>query len=897
MTTRAPNAAPTPEERIAMREADHLSQSRRSRSRDHKAAVAARRADERRRDRLEHLKDEAAARRSFRKFKNSMLRDTHLWKPLRLRLQERISARFSKKKAQDSRGWKALPSVGLDIVDSKGRRGVFLSIHYDGAKTTDRGVFRRRIEYAVNSRDVVLGSDGRPMLVSNVTKDLDEAVALADEIEAFARAERLNGKVCFNLIIGYPRTAAAHQRELILRRFCQRTFADEGLPFMALNHEPKRAGKVHNSHGHITGSLRSVHREGPYRYLISKDLRVDLDGEEGMARMRRILAEVTTQVMREAGFEHQYTHLSNAARGIALIPQEGLTKEQSEAAKRGENVAANERNNVLARTARAYVLEQIKKTVEASKAPLLTRLPWAFTRAPELAKSGLRAVVPQRLGTVLGLRPRGEFIRVQLAKTAPAITPVQVLAGPRGSTNQAPSLSQSQLRKMPQIALANTRYTNVARPVGLPLNSYLAGAVHRVDHPVADKAKLVGAPAIPAHAALPKVQAPQHGQTAKLTNDPVREPRVELVAGALLTSANLPLLTPLTPPSRTIATAVLPVSRAALKPVTSPVKANASVTKLALLWQRNHPVAPLTPAARLSTIKLVLAPELVATIKLQPALPQFPHASLVESLRPDSGGAFIIGLPPVSARKVPVISWSEPRAADRLFEPRRLAPVTKLAVRPSELLSVPLVRVPARKFVNMVQPISAPNQSPALMQLIAAPPAPKALPTAARLTPKAALVRVIMPAQLVPSLVPAAPISLAALPRLVGKSPLVEPPLRPSAGEFTWLRAKVDAMRVQLAAAHPLEPSRMSVEKEKTQQRLQPTSTSANAETSQLDQLCWAFLLAKRDEERRRAAVHIRKNKAALMAMTRRADPLWIAEQTRFQLLQAGVGDRTQSVR
>ena len=51
-----------------------------------KVSVAARRADERRRNRLEHLSDEAAARRSFRKFKNSMLRDARLWKPLRLRL-------------------------------------------------------------------------------------------------------------------------------------------------------------------------------------------------------------------------------------------------------------------------------------------------------------------------------------------------------------------------------------------------------------------------------------------------------------------------------------------------------------------------------------------------------------------------------------------------------------------------------------------------------------------------------------------------------------------------------------------------------------------------------------------------------------------------------------------
>ena len=889
MTTRAPFYAPTPAERIALREAEYLGQSRRSRSKDHKAVMARRAQAASRQQRLEALSDDKAARRSFRHFERTMLRDGRIWKPVKLRLERQTPLGRPKKSNAEKRVRRHLPSIGFDIVDSKGRFGVFLSARYDGAKTTDRGVFRRRIEYAVLSRDVVIDADGRTLFVSNVARDPDEAVALADEIEAFARAERLNGKVCFNLVIGYPRPATARQREMILRRFCQRTFADEGLPFMALNHEPKRAGKVHNPHGHITASLRPVHREAPYRYLISKDLRVDLDGEDGMARMRRILAEVTTQVMREAGFEHQYTHLSNAARGLALIPQEGLTKDQSEAAIRGETVAANERNKVLADRARAYVLARIKKTVEASKAPLLAKLPWAITRAPQLAKSGLRAVVPKRMSTLLGLRPRGELVRVQLTKTLPATAPVRVLTGPRGSANQVPLLDLSRLREIPPSAPAKTRCDIVMPFNGLPFSNPLAGVVHRVDHPVAAKAKLVGTSAVKVPAALPSVQSPQHGSTAQLVIHPVRELPVGLVPGRFLMAADRPLVMPPAPPTQTLAKAWLPVRCTAFASLTLPIKANASVLGSVPLLGQNLPISRLDSEASPSMTKLVRAPGFVATDKLQGALPQFPQASLVHGLRPASGGASIIALPPAIARKVPPISWSKQQGVAQLIVPPRLAPTT-LVNRSSEDPIAPLVRLPARTIVGMVQPISALSKVPPLRQLIAAPPAPMALPRGACLARKATLVPAIMPAQLLPGLVRPSPVARAALPRLVGKSPLVELPPRHSVDEFDWLRAKVDAMRTELAAAQPPQPSRMCVEKEKSEQRPPSTPTVAAPGNSQLDHLCRDFLLAKTNEDRRIAAVQIRKNKAAVEAMNRDADPLWIAEQKRFRTQQSGVG-------
>ncbi|MFN6935066.1 MAG: hypothetical protein ACK4NZ_07930, partial [Tsuneonella sp.] len=402
-----------------MREAAYLSQSRRSRSKDHKAAMAQRRAAERRRARLECLADDRAARRAFRHFKRTMLRDSRVWKPVKLRLREQTTARRPKKKKADGRGRQRLPSIGFDIVDRAGRRGVFLSIQYDGAKGNARGVFRRRIEYAAFSSEVVREPNGQPMLFSNIAATADEAVAIADEIEAFNRSERLNGKVCFNLVIAYPRAAGPREREKIMRIFTQRALADEGVPFVGFNHEPMRDGRLHNPHGHVTASLRPVHREGPYRFLISKDLRVDLDGEEGMARMRRILAEVTTKVMREAGFAHEYTHLSNAARGLAAKPQESLSKEQTEAAKRGEYVAANERNRALVIHNRQYFSAKLKASAEASTALSRSRNLQPIIRSPSTILPLLRQVLPQPLAQFLR-RPRvRDCVRVDLSRLEP----------------------------------------------------------------------------------------------------------------------------------------------------------------------------------------------------------------------------------------------------------------------------------------------------------------------------------------------------------------------------------------------------------------------------------------------------------------------------------------------
>ena len=304
--------------------------------------------------------DERYARRVFQKFLRENFSDGRLWKRVRVQSGERSPVGTGKKVRLDKRLSQSLPRYSFTILDRKGRRGIMLKMGYDGAIGNVFGVFRRRVEYSAKALEVLRALDGTPLLISNVAANLAEAVVLADEVEAFNRSERANGKVSLNLVVSFPREASEQECERILRMFCQRAFGDQHLPYIGLIHLPKRGGQVHNPHGHVTTSFRPVFRQGAYRYLIGKELRTDLDGPEGCLAIRQILAEVTTRVMREAGFNHQYTHLSNASRGLAILPQQSLKKQESEAALRGDFVPANERNRVLILANMASLIENMR---------------------------------------------------------------------------------------------------------------------------------------------------------------------------------------------------------------------------------------------------------------------------------------------------------------------------------------------------------------------------------------------------------------------------------------------------------------------------------------------------------------------------------------------------------
>lgn len=87
----------------------------------------------------------------------------------------------------------------------------------------------------------------------------------------------------------------------------------------------------------------------------------------------------------------------------------------------------------------------------------------------------------------------------------------------------------------------------------------------------------------------------------------------------------------------------------------------------------------------------------------------------------------------------------------------------------------------------------------------------------------------------------------------------------------------------------PVKRTRVSPEVEKALKSTPQPPSFEDLATTHVKHLHWAFLLAKTDEERRRAAVQIRRNKDALMAMNAHAHPLWTAEQARARNQQREV--------
>jgi hypothetical protein len=124
-------------------------------------------------------------------------------------------------------------------------------------------------------------------------------------------------------------------------------------------------------------------------------------------------------------------------------------------------------------------------------------------------------------------------------------------------------------------------------------------------------------------------------------------------------------------------------------------------------------------------------------------------------------------------------------------------------------------------------------------------------------------------------------------PTTAGRSKQMAP--TDAGGKISPASSQVEAPSAKLSAGRQLEPTRMSPEVEKAPQPASQPPLSEDLPASTVKHLQWLFLLAKTDEERRKAAVQIRRNKAALTAMNAHAHPLWTAEQMRYRNLQTGL--------
>lgn len=285
--------------------------------------------------------EESRIDRRFKKWLRDLhRRDNRLWVRVRTPKAQRIPL-ARKKPKRDNRNIRALPAYRRAIIDKLGRRGIFLDFEYDGAARNPFGVIRRRTEYPFNSESVQRDGAGRPVFVSNMGRTPEEICEAADALEGVMRAERANAKLSVNAILQLPFDASLEQQLEITRRYCSRVFGPHDIPYVAVLHKPDPDGDQRNYHVHITFAFRQMVRVGDHQWAIGANLRTDLDTADEFAEFRRVAAEIMTKVMRKAGHNVTYTHLSNAARGLPIIPQKELDKAQVNQVRRGSYVGAN----------------------------------------------------------------------------------------------------------------------------------------------------------------------------------------------------------------------------------------------------------------------------------------------------------------------------------------------------------------------------------------------------------------------------------------------------------------------------------------------------------------------------------------------------------------------------
>ncbi len=274
--------------------------------------------------------------------------------------------------------------------DRRGREGLMLRIRYvrAGGKHASPGCLRRHWFYITREAAVTLDSVGEPILLGNLGDTIDdvaEGVALQEQV---LRATRKNAKLGFRMVGAFPYGFPVDARREVLQRIGEQVFGARGLPWSGAAHDSDPDADVDNPHFHLDYGLLPMARQPDGSFVVSNDLRTDLDGQEGLRFIRHMVAHVMTEVAQEYGLERTFTALSYRERGMDREGGEHVGQEATAAQRRGDYVAAVARNEARrwgaeardkARKARERLdtLERLKRAIaaEAASTPSMTMPP------------------------------------------------------------------------------------------------------------------------------------------------------------------------------------------------------------------------------------------------------------------------------------------------------------------------------------------------------------------------------------------------------------------------------------------------------------------------------------------------------------------------------------------
>lgn len=240
------------------------------------------------------------------------------------------------------------PLASSWAIDAAGFRGVMWQQAYVGRNSPlfYRGIAQSNWEYDVRDEAVLLDDEGLPITFSNMGEDWIEVGIAWQCIED--ASVRKNAKIQLRIIVPFDADMSVQEMAEALNHFCTTVLEPLGLPYSAVIHKPPADGDARNYHAHLSFSLRPTRRTGPYAWDIADQVRGELDGRDGVQMLRHLWAHSMTEAAISAGRDMQYTGLGYGARGLAFEAGEHLGEAKTAMVRRGQYVAAHERNRIKA---------------------------------------------------------------------------------------------------------------------------------------------------------------------------------------------------------------------------------------------------------------------------------------------------------------------------------------------------------------------------------------------------------------------------------------------------------------------------------------------------------------------------------------------------------------------
>lgn len=317
-----------------------------------------------------------------------------MWRALKTKVRPEKKMRHAPPKER-KRLWPyasvALPKYDSPILDRRGQRGVFVRMRYYSRRTAEQGVSLRVTKYVWNG--AALDASGKPYEFSNVGLTIDETMCAFDHLEQVNWSAAKNAKLLMHGIFAVDYRQTPDQMMECGKRWAEETLGRFDLPYFVTLHAPPPDGDQRNWHLHILWSTRPLVRTGNHDWAVGEMLRTDLDNPAAMKLFREMYAAVMTEVAFEAGQDQVYTAKSNAARGLVHEPQIHLSAADTNRARSGEHVAANEENHERVQRSKAAVLdddlrhvdEALARQQDAARAigACWARLPSLPVRVPE----------------------------------------------------------------------------------------------------------------------------------------------------------------------------------------------------------------------------------------------------------------------------------------------------------------------------------------------------------------------------------------------------------------------------------------------------------------------------------------------------------------------------------